>query len=145
MIILVSNMPLGKESAHQNQNFRPPHPLESKMLRTKLRRTPPPPTTVWQENLVSNDGFFGLSLSVLRGGGRPVGWKDISMRPKEGGRGSKGSVRNLTGLGKKTTSYMYSAGTFSVTRLACPPLQLTPNSTEYIAPDSSERRRIALK
>ena len=81
----------------------PPHPLESKMLRTKLRRTPPT-TTVWQENFVSNDGFFGLSLSVLRGGGRPVGWKDISMRPKEGGRGSKGSVRNLTGLGKKTTS-----------------------------------------
>ena len=102
MISLVSNMPLGKESAHQNQNFRPPPPLGKQNVTHQT--APDPPTTVWQENLVSNDGFFGLSLSVLRGGGRPVGWKDISMRPKEGGRGSKGSVRNLTGLGKKTTS-----------------------------------------
>ena len=103
MIILVSNMPLGKESAHQNQNFQHPPPLGKKNVMHQTA-TDLPSTTVWQEHLVFNDGFFGLSLSVLRGGGRPVGWKDISMRPKEGGRGSKGSVRNLTRLGKKTTT-----------------------------------------
>ena len=94
MIILVSNMPLGKESAHQNQNFRPPHLLESNMLRTKLRR-PPSTTTVWQENFVSNDGFFGLSLSVLRGGGQAGRMERHSDASERGGEG-------VQGVGKKS-------------------------------------------
>ena len=92
MIILISNMPLGKESAHQNQNFRSPHPLGKQNV-THQTAPDPPPTTVWQENLVSNDGFFGLSLSVLRGGGQAGRMERHFDASERGGEGVQGVVK----------------------------------------------------
>ena len=94
MIILVSNMPLGKESAHQNQNFQHPPPLGKKNVMHQTA-TDPPTTSVWQEHLVFNDGFFGLSLSVLRGGGQAGRMERHFDASERGGEG-------VQGVGKKS-------------------------------------------
>ena len=75
-----------------------PHPpLEKQNVMHQTAPDPPPPP-FGQENFVSNDGFFGLSLSVLRGGGQAGRMErhfDASERGGEGVQGvGKKSYRN---------------------------------------------------